>query len=119
MTSVIIILLVAAVLFFILSFFQKNENKHIEDKIDEIASQWMFENFELRKRVTDLEKALKLESQEEIIPDKTPITPSVRELLKKQVITLYTSGVIASEIAEQSELSKQEVDEIIEEYLRH
>lgn len=119
MTSIIIILLIAAIFFFVLSFFQKNDGKHLEDKLDEISGQWMYENYELRKRVTDLEQALKIESQEKIIPDKTPITPNIHELLKKQVITLYTSGVIASEIAEQSELSKQEVDEIIEEYLRH
>ncbi|MBC1609266.1 hypothetical protein HB910_01845 [Listeria welshimeri] len=118
MTTVIIILLIAAVALFIISFLQKGDNKQLEKELEDVASQWMQENFELKKRVSELEKAMKVDSPVVEI-EQVPESPKVRELMKKQVITLYTSGIVTSEIAEQSSLPKDEVEKIIEEYLKH
>ncbi|MBF2593984.1 hypothetical protein [Listeria welshimeri] len=118
MTTVIIILLIAAVSLFVISFLQKGDNKQLEKELEDVASQWMQENFELKKRVSELEKAMKVDSPVVEI-EQVPESPKVRELMKKQVITLYTSGIVTSEIAEQSSLPKDEVEKIIEEYLKH
>lgn len=118
MTTVIIILLIAAIALFVISFLQKGDNKQLEKELEDVASQWMQENFELKKRVSELEKAMKLDSPA-IQIEQVPESPKVHELMKKQVITLYTSGIVASDIAEQSSLPREEVEQIIEEYLKH
>ncbi|WP_099220962.1 hypothetical protein [Listeria costaricensis] len=123
MTAVIIILLAAAIILFVLSFTQKGENKHFEEELEEVASQLMHENYELKKRVTVLEKAMNIDKtvlKEDDDTSSAPSpTPKMKELLKKQVITLYTTGIATEEIIEQSSLSKEEVEKIIEEYLEH
>ncbi|EIT8991230.1 hypothetical protein L3Q86_001014 [Listeria monocytogenes] len=118
MTTVIIILLIAAIALFVISFLQKGDNKQLEKELEDVAAQWMQENFELKQRISELEKAMKMDSPS-IESEQVPDSPKVRELMKKQVITLYTSGIVTSEIAEQSSLPKEEVEKIIEEYLKH
>ncbi len=118
MTTVIIILLIAAIALFVISFLQKGDNKQLEKELEDVAAQWMQENFELKQRISELEKAMKMDSPS-IEAEHVPDSPKVRELMKKQVITLYTSGIVTSEIAEQSSLPKEEVEKIIEEYLKH
>ncbi|EUJ30852.1 hypothetical protein PCORN_07495 [Listeria cornellensis FSL F6-0969] len=49
MTVLIIILLACSVVLFLLSFMQKGNSKQIESEMEEIASQLMQENFELKK----------------------------------------------------------------------
>ncbi|EAC8556315.1 hypothetical protein I0U39_003113 [Listeria monocytogenes] len=118
MTTVIIILLIVAIALFVISFLQKGDNKQLEKELEDVAAQWMQENFELKQRISELEKAMKMDSPS-IEAEQVPDSPKVRELMKKQVITLYTSGIVTSEIAEQSSLPKEEVEKIIEEYLKH
>lgn len=111
-------LLIAAIALFVISFLQKGDNKQLEKELEDVAAQWMQENFELKQRISELEKAMKMDSPS-IEAEQVPDSPKVRELMKKQVITLYTSGIVTSEIAEQSSLPKEEVEKIIEEYLKH
>ncbi|EUJ24870.1 hypothetical protein PGRAN_03245 [Listeria grandensis FSL F6-0971] len=49
MTVLIIILLACSVVLFLLSFMQKGNSKQLENEMEEIASQLMQENFELKK----------------------------------------------------------------------
>ncbi len=118
MTTVIIILLIAAIALFVISFLQKGDNKQLEKELEDVAAQWMQENFELKQRISELEKAMKMDAPT-VEVEQVPESPKVLELMKKQVITLYTSGIVTSEIAEQSSLPKEEVEKIIEEYLKH
>ncbi|WP_163652744.1 hypothetical protein [Listeria sp. PSOL-1] len=122
MTIVIVILLIAAIALFVLSFMQKSDSKNLETEIEEVASQLMYENYELKRRVTILEKASHIEKTE--LPTahedtQKELSPKIRELLKKQVITLYTSGITTEEIVEQSSLPQEEIEQIIKEYLKH
>ncbi len=126
MTVVIIILLIAAIALFVLSFMQKDESKQIETELEEVASQLMHENYELKKRVSLLEKAMNItkEPAEQADDDETEteaesVSPKMKSLLKKQVITLYTSGISVDEIVEQVTLPKEEIEQTIEEYLEH
>lgn len=117
MTVLIIILLACAVVLFLLSFMQKGNSKQIENEMEEIASQLMQENFELKKRVSTLENTMNIDAD-----TATPVRTSskkLRDLRKKQIITLYTSGVTIEEIVTQSELSEEQVNEIIAEYVAH
>ncbi|HEM1176664.1 TPA: hypothetical protein U0V90_002746, partial [Listeria monocytogenes] len=50
MTTVIIILLIAAIALFVISFLQKGDNKQLEKELEDVAAQWMQENFELKQR---------------------------------------------------------------------
>ncbi|MBC1434168.1 hypothetical protein [Paenilisteria rocourtiae] len=117
MTVLIIILLACAVVLFLLSFMQKGNSKQIENEMEEIASQLMQENFELKKRVSTLENTLKIDA-DTVTPVRTS-SKKLRDLRKKQIITLYTSGVTIEEIVTQSELSEEQVNEIIAEYVAH
>ncbi|WP_430534694.1 hypothetical protein [Listeria rocourtiae] len=117
MTVLIIILLACAVILFLLSFMQKGNSKQIENEMEEIASQLMQENFELKKRVSTLENTLKIDA-DTVTPVRTS-SKKLRDLRKKQIITLYTSGVTIEEIVTQSELSEEQVNEIIAEYVAH
>ncbi|WP_088809923.1 MULTISPECIES: hypothetical protein [unclassified Listeria] len=132
MTAIIIILLVAAIVLFIVSFLKKGNTEQTESEFEEVASQLMHENYQLKKRVSALEKAMQTtetkeateevkEETTEMIAEESSSTPSpkMQSLLKKQVITLYTSGIATDEIVEQSSLPKEEVEQIIEEYLEH
>ncbi|MBC1521115.1 hypothetical protein HB912_05530 [Listeria aquatica] len=127
MTVVIIILLIAAIALFVLSFMQKDESKQIETELEEVASQLMHENYELKKRVSLLEKAMNLsrepveqaDSEAEAETEAKNVSPKMKSLLKKQVITLYTSGISVDEIVEQVTLPKEEIEQTIEEYLEH
>ncbi|EUJ17530.1 hypothetical protein ACSMFR_06445 [Listeria aquatica] len=127
MTVVIIILLIAAIALFVLSFMQKDESKQIETELEEVASQLMHENYELKKRVSLLEKAMNLsrepveqaDSEAEAETEAENVSPKMKSLLKKQVITLYTSGISVDEIVEQVTLPKEEIEQTIEEYLEH
>ncbi|EUJ31759.1 hypothetical protein MFLO_08107 [Listeria floridensis FSL S10-1187] len=124
MTVVIIILLVAAIALFVLSFMQKGDNKQLETELEEVASQLMHENYELKKRVSALEKLMNPENgQTTDLPaeteESTDLSPKMKDLLKKQVITLYTTGIATDEIVEQIALPREEVEQIIEEYLEH
>lgn len=117
MTVLIIILLACSVVLFLLSFMQKGNSKQIESEMEEIASQLMQENFELKKRVSTLENTLKIDA-DTVTPVRTS-SKKLRDLRKKQIITLYTSGVTIEEIVTQSELSEDQVNEIIAEYVAH
>lgn len=117
MTVLIIILLACSVILFLLSFMQKGNSKQIENEMEEIASQLMQENFELKKRVSTLENTLKIDA-DTVTPVRTS-SKKLRDLRKKQIITLYTSGVTIEEIVTQSELSEDQVNEIIAEYVAH
>ncbi|MBC1473110.1 hypothetical protein HB852_00575 [Listeria grandensis] len=117
MTVLIIILLACSVVLFLLSFMQKGNSKQLENEMEEIASQLMQENFELKKRVSTLENTLKVDA-DSVTPVRTS-SKKLRDLRKKQIITLYTSGVTIEEIVTQSELSKDQVNEIIAEYVAH
>ncbi|EIA20661.1 hypothetical protein X560_0755 [Listeria fleischmannii 1991] len=132
MTTVIIILLAVAIILFVVSFIKKGDSEQTESEFEEVASQLMHENYELKKRVSALEKAIHSTETGEAIEviteetteekdEETSSTPSpkMQSLLKKQVITLYTSGIATDEIVEQSSLPKEEVEQIIEEYLEH
>ncbi|MBA3925388.1 hypothetical protein [Listeria rustica] len=117
MTVLIIILLACAVVLFLLSFMQKGNSKQIENEMEEIASQLMQENFELKKRVSTLENTMNIDA-DTVTPVRTS-SKKLRDLRKKQIITLYTSGVTIEEIVTQSELSEEQVNEIIAEYVAH
>lgn len=125
MTVVIIILLIAAIALFVLSFMQKDESKQIETELEEVASQLMHENYELKKRVSMLEKAMNItkepaeQADEDAETEEESVSPKMKSLLKKQVITLYTSGISVDEIVEQVTLPKEEIEQTIEEYLEH
>ncbi len=125
MTVVIIILLIAAIALFVLSFMQKDESKQIETELEEVASQLMHENYELKKRVSLLEKAMNItkepaeQADEDAETEAESVSPKMKSLLKKQVITLYTSGISVDEIVEQVTLPKEEIEQTIEEYLEH
>ncbi len=132
MTAIIIILLVAAIVLFIVSFLKKGDTEQTESEFEEVASQLLHENYQLKQRISAIEKAMQNTENDEVTtevkdgttemaakePSSTP-SPKMQSLLKKQVITLYTSGIATDEIVEQSSLSKEEVEQIIEEYLEH
>ncbi|CAM4157644.1 hypothetical protein [Listeria booriae] len=117
MTVLIIILLACSVVLFLLSFMQKGNSKQLESELEEIASQLMQENFELKKRVSTLENTMKIDA-DTVTPVRTS-SKKLRDLRKKQIINLYTSGVTIEEIIVQSELSEEQVNEIIAEYVAH
>lgn len=61
----------------------KGDNKQLEKELEDVAAQWMQENFELKQRISELEKAMKMDSPS-IEAEQVPDSPKVRELMKNK-----------------------------------
>jgi hypothetical protein len=113
MTTVIISLLSLSALLFIISFFQKDRYKVLEKDVDDLSMNFLQENYTLKKRLKVLE--------EELLMDKTPVFQApqarpkkkVHEIVKNQVLALHAQGMDLEQIAKQSALPLNDVQDII------
>lgn len=115
MTTVIISLLSLSILLFIISFFQKDRYKTLENDVEELSMNFLQENYTLKKRLKVLE--------EELLMDEGPVFQSaptqnrpkkqVHEIVKNQVLALHSQGMNLEQIAKQSALPVSDVQDII------
>jgi hypothetical protein len=114
MTTVIISLLSLSALFFIISFFQKDRYKTLEKDLEELSMNFLQENYTLKKRLQVLEEELLMEETPVFqVPHAKSPKKKVHEIVKNQVLALHAQGMKLEQIARQSALPINEVQEII------
>ncbi len=118
MGYIITSLIVLAVLLFALSFFLKDPYKELREEIDQLTIQQIQDLYQIKKKLKVLEEELLvndtiLEKQSSFNTGKKQI----REIIKNQVWSLAQQGMDINQIARQSSLTSQEVQEIINEFV--
>lgn len=118
MGYIITSLIVLAVLLFALSFFLKDPYKELREEIDQLTIQQIQDLYQIKKKLKVLEEELLvndtiLEKQSSFNTGKKQI----HEIIKNQVWSLAQQGMDINQIARQSSLTSQEVQEIINEFV--
>ncbi|WP_079509756.1 hypothetical protein [Mesobacillus jeotgali] len=118
MGSIIISLIVLAALLFALSFFLKDPYKELREEIDQLTIQQIQDLYQIKKKLKVLEEELlvgdtNLDKQTSFNTGKKQI----HDIIKNQVWSLAQQGMDLNQIAKQSSLSTQEVQEIINEFV--
>lgn len=118
MGYIIISLVVLAALLFALSFFLKDPYKELREEIDQLTIQQIQDLYQIKKKLKVLEEELlvgdaSLDRQSSFNTGKKQI----HEIIKNQVWSLAQQGMDLNQIAKQSSLSTQEVQEIINEFV--
>ncbi|CAM3997098.1 hypothetical protein [Mesobacillus thioparans] len=118
MGYIIISLIVLAALLFALSFFLKDPYKELREEIDQLTIQQIQDLYQIKKKLKVLEEELlvgdtNLDRQSSFNTGKKQI----HEIIKNQVWSLAQQGMDLNQIAKQSSLSTQEVQEIINEFV--
>ncbi|RSD27449.1 hypothetical protein [Mesobacillus subterraneus] len=118
MGSIIISLVVLAAILLILSFFLKDPYKELREEIDQVTIQQIQDLYQIKKKLKVLEEELlvndsMLERQSTFNSGKKQI----HDIIKNQVWSLAQQGMDINQIAKQSSLTTQEVQEIINEFV--
>ncbi|MFT9597835.1 hypothetical protein [Mesobacillus sp.] len=118
MGYIIISLFVLAALLFAISFFLKDPYKELREEIDQLTIQQIQDLYQIKKKLKVLEEELlvndtTLEKQSSFNTGKNQI----HDIIKNQVWSLAQQGMDINQIAKQSSLTNQEVQEIINEFV--
>lgn len=118
MSYITISLVAIAALIFLLSFFLKDPYKDLREEIDQLTIQQIQDLYQIKKKLKVLEEELlvsdsALDKQTSFNRGKSQI----HDIIKNQVWSLAQQGMDISQIAKQSSLSTQEVQEIINEFV--
>ncbi|MBM7650041.1 hypothetical protein JOC78_003025 [Bacillus ectoiniformans] len=119
MNGLIIGLACAGVILLIISLFQKDPAHQLKKEVDELSMQFLQETYQLKKKLKVIEEEL-------LITDTVPNEKAykafsgqsgqINEIIKNQVISLYYQGTDMPNIARQSSLSLQQVQDILKPY---
>lgn len=117
MDSVMIGLVVFAALLFFISFFLKDPYKDIKDELDQFSMQQIQELFQIKRKIKILEEELLIDDSD-FKPMKafSPNKKEIHAIIKNQVWSLSQQGVSIEQIAKQSSLSIDDVQNIIAEF---
>ncbi|WP_210365940.1 hypothetical protein [Bacillus sp. REN3] len=110
-------LAVLALLLFILSFFLKDPYKDLREEIDQLNIQQIQDLYQIKKKLKVLEEELLI--NDPAVEKQTTFhsgKKQIHEIIKNQVRSLAQQGMDIQQIARQSSLSAQEVQEIIIDY---
>lgn len=118
MGSIILILVALAALLFGLSFFLKDPYKELREEIDQLTIQQIQDFYQIKKKLKVLEEELLV--NDSILEKQSSFTSGkkqIHDIIKNQVWSLAQQGMDINQIAKQSSLSNQEVQEIISEFV--
>lgn len=108
-----------AIVLLIISFFGKDKVAKLEEDIELMTLTYMQDIHQLKKKVKILEKEFVI--QDDIVPpikDKSTANSNdiepIHEILKSQVLSLYSQGLSLKQIARQSSLTKEQTISVIE-----
>lgn len=123
MEILIILLFSLAIILLILSFFKQDKIAKLEEDLEQMTVTYMQDIYQLKKKVKILEEEFVI--QDEPLHSvgtkiKEPDTPNemepIHEILKSQVLSLYSQGLSLDQIAKQSTLTKEQTLSVIEEH---
>jgi hypothetical protein len=116
MGYVMIGLIAAAILLLILSFFLKDPYKSIREEIDQVSIHQIQELYLIKKKLKVLEEELLVDGAA-AKPAGQPISSGqINPILKNQVLSLSQQGLSIDQISKQSSLSRNSVQEIVNEF---
>ncbi|MFE4705909.1 hypothetical protein [Peribacillus simplex] len=119
METLIILLFSLAIVLLIISFFGKDKVAKLEEDIEQMTLTYMQDIYQLKMKVKILEEEFVI--QDDIVPpikDKSTVNSNdiepIHEILKSQVLSLYSQGLSLEQIARQSSLTKEQTISVIE-----
>ncbi|MDM5221985.1 hypothetical protein QUF86_14780 [Peribacillus sp. NJ11] len=119
METLIILLFSLAIVLLIISFFSKDKVAKLEEDLEQMTITYMQDIYQLKKKVKILEEEFVI--QDDPVPPvktKSLVTSNevepIHEILKSQVLSLYSQGLSLDQIARQSSLTKEQTISVIE-----
>lgn len=110
MTYVLITLLVVAILLFILSFFMNDKFKELEEQLEQFSITTMQDMYQINKKIEILEEELLTGGIQQTPP---PIDKKQPPMIQR-VYQLNQQGYSVDEIAQQTKLSTNDIQTIIQ-----
>ncbi|KAB2333867.1 hypothetical protein [Bacillus mesophilum] len=122
MIYVLIALLVFSLLLFTVSIFLKDPYKNLREDIDQLTMQQVQDMYVVKKKLKVLEEELLLDEQ--VMPQilntvkaqtsaPKPEKKEIHDIIKNQVLVLSKQGLSIDQIARQSSLTAEEVENIL------
>lgn len=119
METLIVLLFSLAIVLLIISFFGKDKVAKLEEDLEQMTLTYMQDIYQLKKKVKILEEEFVI--QDDPVPsvkDQSTVTPNdiepIHEILKSQVLSLYSQGLTLDQIARQSSLTREQTISVIE-----
>ena len=119
METIIVLLFSLAIVLLIISFFGKDKVAKLEEDLEQMTLTYMQDIYQLKKKVKILEEEFVI--QDDPVPsvkDQSTVTSNdiepIHEILKSQVLSLYSQGLTLDQIARQSSLTKEQTISVIE-----
>lgn len=119
METLIVLLFSLAIVLLIISFFGKDKFAKLEEDLEQMTLTYMQDIYQLKKKVKILEEEFVI--QDDPVPsvkDQSTVTSNdiepIHEILKSQVLSLYSQGLTFDQIARQSSLTKEQTISVIE-----
>jgi hypothetical protein len=119
METIIVLLFSLAIVLLIISFFGKDKVAKLEEDLEQMTLTYMQDIYQLKKKVKILEEEFVI--QDDPVPsvkDQLTVTSNdiepIHEILKSQVLSLYSQGLTLDQIARQSSLTKEQTISVIE-----
>ncbi|MCK2003092.1 hypothetical protein [Peribacillus frigoritolerans] len=123
METLIVLLFSLAIVLLIISFFGKDKVAKLEEDLEQMTLTYMQDIYQLKKKVKILEEEFVI--QDDPVPsvkDQSTVTSNdiepIHEILKSQVLSLYSQGLTLDQIARQSSLTKEQTLSVIEQRMR-
>jgi hypothetical protein len=119
METLIVLLFSLAIVLLIISFFGKDKVAKLEEDLEQMTLTYMQDIYQLKKKVKILEEEFVI--QDDPVPsvkDQSTVTSNdiepIHEILKSQVLSLYSQGLTLDQIARQSSLTQEQTISVIE-----
>ncbi|MGE7647119.1 hypothetical protein ACQKM1_04895 [Peribacillus frigoritolerans] len=119
METLIVLLFSLAIVLLIISFFGKDKVAKLEEDLEQMTLTYMQDIYQIKKKVKILEEEFVI--QDDPVPsvkDQSTVIPNdiepIHEILKSQVLSLYSQGLTLDQIARQSSLTKEQTISVIE-----
>ncbi|MFJ7510002.1 hypothetical protein ACIQW7_11135 [Peribacillus simplex] len=119
METLIILFFSLAIVLLIISFFGKDKVTKLEEDLEQMTLTYMQDIYQLKKKVKILEEEFVI--QDDPVPpvkNKSTVNSNdiepIHEILKSQVLSLYSQGLSLDQIARQSSLTKEQTISVIE-----
>lgn len=111
-------LLIFSVLLFVISFFLKDPYKEMRNELDQISMQQIQEMYQIKRKIKVLEEELLIDDHDfkPVINQIPTNKKEIHAIIKNQVWSLAQQGVSVDQIAKQSSLSTNDVQQIIQEF---
>lgn len=112
MNILIIIMIIIAVLLIVASFVMPDYSKQVKEDVDQLSIQLYQETYQIKKRLKVLEEELLIPNNDISLNKQS--SKKVNPIIVNQVHLLNEQGLSVDQIAKQSALTIEEVNEILE-----